>query len=487
VRGRFAAAFSSLPLAVRVPLLVVALTVGVAVIISNVVLARFADVQEEQLCQVARVYLDGLSAGLGPHVLRRDVWEAYDLLDRARALYTDIAATSAVVALPDDTVLAASDPKLHLVGERLRREFLHSFAAEGALVIDKDDARARSLRILREGNEIAGTLYAEFDISHQLEVRRGVFWALVGMNGLVAVLAAAVGYKMVRRMLAPLGVLSTYLARARSGGIAAIPESEMKPPGTEFGRLFLGFNAMAEAVSEREALRMRRAEEEKLILLGKLAAGMAHEVNNPLGGLLNTVDTLRRHGADAGARAASLNLLERGLIGIRDVVHTALITYRDRGENQKIAARDLDDLRHLVAHESERRGVCLDWTNAAEGEILTNGAQIRQALLNLLLNACAASPPGGAVKVEIGKRNGRLTIAVTDQGPGLPEDIRAIYAGRDAAGDMLRPGGGLGAWTARRLMDALGGEIDIETEPGRGTRIMLTVPLAGERRLHAVA
>jgi signal transduction histidine kinase len=485
--GRFAAAFSSLPLAVRVPLLVVALTVGVAVVISNVVLARFADVQEEQLRQVARVYLDGLSAGLGPHVLRRDVWEAYDLLDRAQALYPDIAATSAVVALPDDTVLAASDPRLHLVGERLRREFLHSFAAEGALVIDKDDARARSLRILREGTDIAGTLYAEFDISRQLEIRREVFWALVGMNGLVAVLAAAVGYKMVRRMLAPLGVLGSYLARARAGGIVPIPEFEMKPPGTEFGRLFLGFNAMAEAVSEREALRMRRAEEEKLILLGKLAAGMAHEVNNPLGGLLNTVDTLRQHGADAGARTASLNLLERGLIGIRNVVHTVLITYRDRGETQKLAARDLDDLRHLIAHEIERRGLQLAWTNAAKEEMLTNGAQIRQALLNLLLNACAASPPGSAVTVEIGKRSDWLTIAVTDQGSGLPEDIRAIYAGRDAAGDMLRPGSGLGAWTARRLMDALGGEIEIETAPGQGTRVVLTVPLAEERRLHAVA
>ena len=487
MKGRLAAAFSSLPLAVRVPLFVVALTVGVAVVISNVVLTRFADVQEEQLRQVARVYLDGLSAGLGQHVLRRDVWEAYDLLDRARALYTDIAATSAVVALPDDTVLAASDPLAHFVGERLRREFLHSFAAEGELAIDKDDARARSLRILREGNDIAGTLYAEFDISRQLEVRRDIFWALVGMNGLVAVLAAAVGYKMVRRMLAPLGVLGAYLARARAGGIAPIPESEMKPPGTEFGRLFLGFNAMAEAVSEREALRTRRAEEDKLILLGKLAAGMAHEVNNPLGGLLNTVDTLRRHGADAGARAASLNLLERGLIGIRNVVHGALVTYRDRGEVQKLPARDLDDLRHLVAHVIERRGARLVWINAAEDEILANGAQIRRALLNLLLNACAASPPGSAVTVEIGKRSDRLSIAVTDQGPGLPEEIQAIYAGRDAGGDMLRPGSGLGAWTARRLMDTLGGEIEVETAPGRGARVVLTVPFAEERRLHAVA
>ncbi len=484
---RIAAAFSSLPLAVRVPLFVVALTVAVAAVISNIVLARFADVQEEQLRQVARVYLDGLSAGLAPHVLHRDIWEAYDILDRARALYTDVAAISAVVALPDDRVLASSDPLTHPVGERLRREFLLSFAADGRLVIDEEDARARSLRALREIDNIAGTLYAEFDISHQLKQRRDAFWALVGINALVGLLAAVFGYGLVRRMLAPLGVLGAHLAHARAGDIAPIAASGMKPPGTEFGRLFRGFNAMAEAVAEREALRARLVEEEKLALLGRLASGMAHEVNNPLGGLLNTVDTLRRHGDDHGARSASLNLLERGLIGIRNVVHAALVTYRDRGDPQKLTAADLDDLRHLIAHEIRRRGLVLSWSNTADGELSVNGAQVRQALLNLLLNACAASAPGNTVTVEIESRNGAMVLAVADQGAGLPDEVRAIYAGRDAAGDMLRPGSGLGAWTVRRLINALGGEIEIETLAGRGTRVALTVPLAGKGRLHAVA
>lgn len=487
MRRRFTAAFSALPLAVRVPLFVVVLTVAVAVVISNIVLARFADVQEEQLRQVARVYLDGLSAGLAPHVLRRDVWEAYDILDRARALYTDVVAISAVVALPDSLVLASSDPSMHPVGGRLGREFLLSFADDGRLVIDEEDTRARSLRTLREGDNIAGTLYAEFDISRQLQERRDAFWALVGINALVAILAAMVGYGLVRRMLAPLGLLGAHLARARDGDIAPIAVAEMKPPGTEFGRLFLGFNAMAETVAERETLRARLVEEEKLALLGRLASGMAHEVNNPLGGLLNTVDTLRRHGDDPGARSASLNLLERGLIGIRNVVHTALVTYRDRGDYQKLTAADLDDLRHLVAHEIRRRSLTLSWENTADGELPVNGAQVRQALLNLLLNACAASAPGDTVAVEIEGRDNAVVLAVADQGAGLPDEVRDIYAGRDAAGDILRPGSGLGAWTVRRLMNALDGEIKIETLAGKGTRVVLTVPLAGKGRLHAVA
>lgn len=487
MRNRVVDLFSSWPLAVRAPLFVATLTVGVAVAISNVVLARFAGIQEDHLRQVARVYLDGLSTGLAPNVLRRDVWETYDILDRARATYTDMAATSAIVALPDETILAASNPAAHPVSERLSREFLSSFASGGELVLDEEKERARSFRILREGDNVVGTLYAEYDISRQMALRREVFWALVGVNALVTLLAAAAGYGLVRRMLAPLGVLGFHLAQARDGGIVPISAVEMKPPGTEFGRLFRGFNAMAAAVAEREALRARLAENEKLTLLGKLASGMAHEVNNPLGGLLNTVDTLRRHGGDAGARTAALNLLERGLIGIRNVVHAALVTYRDRGEGQRLTARDLDDLRHLVAHEIARRGLRLAWTNEAVGAISVNGAQVRQALLNLLLNACVASPAGGTVAVEIRKRDDRLVLTVADQGPGLPEEVAAIYAGRDAADDILRPGSGLGAWTVRRLTDALGGRIEVETVPGSGTRIAIAVPFAAERRLHAVA
>ena len=70
---------------------------------------------------------------------------------------------------------------------------------------------------------------------------------------------------------------------------------------------------MARALNEHEELASRLANQEKYAVLGKLASGMAHEVNNPLGGLFNALDTLRRHGDDAKVREATLNLLERGL------------------------------------------------------------------------------------------------------------------------------------------------------------------------------
>src|SRR5262249_59318130 len=97
---------------------------------------------------------------------------------------------------------------------------------------------------------------------------------------------------------------------------------------SEFGQLFDRFNAMARAFSERQTLAAHLAEQEKFAMLGRLASGMAHEVNNPLGGMLNAIDTIQAHGHDPAALQKPLDFLKRGLAGIRNVVHATLVTYK---------------------------------------------------------------------------------------------------------------------------------------------------------------
>ncbi len=164
--------------------------------------------------------------------------------------------------------------------------------------------------------------------------------------------------------------------------------------------MFQNYNALVKVVREREALADRLAREERLASLGRLTSGMAHEINNPLGGLFNAVDTLKKHGSSATVRRTSLSLLERGLSGIRDVVSTALATYRPERDERNLQSKDIDDLALLPQPELRLRKLTLECNNLLGDDPPISVAPVRQAVLNLLLNAAAASSEGGQTSLR---------------------------------------------------------------------------------------
>src|SRR5262249_31597134 len=102
--------FAAWPVLIKLPVLVAGLMVTVAVTISNVVQWRFVQDQESNLRVLTSAYLDGLSAAILPAIIRKDVWEVFDVLDRSRSRYAGVEPRFAIVALPNNRVLAASDP-----------------------------------------------------------------------------------------------------------------------------------------------------------------------------------------------------------------------------------------------------------------------------------------------------------------------------------------------------------------------------------------
>lgn len=109
-------------LSVRVPLLVVALVLVAVLSVSKLLLDKLAREQDGQLAALGETYLDGLSSALLPAVIRRDIWETFDALDRAKSLYAGLETKWVAVLLPNGTVLAASDPIHFPVGSHLAPE-----------------------------------------------------------------------------------------------------------------------------------------------------------------------------------------------------------------------------------------------------------------------------------------------------------------------------------------------------------------------------
>jgi signal transduction histidine kinase len=182
----------------------------------------------------------------------------------------------------------------------------------------------------------------------------------------------------------------------------------------------------------------------------------------------------------------SLDFLKRGLAGIRNVARASLVTYKGGSDTNFLTQSDLDDLPFLVQHETGARWLRLDWQNRISEPLAINGPAVRQIALNLLLNACATSPPGGLVTVTASCSDATLRIAVADEGPGLPDDMAALLDRGGLAAAPSPESKGLGLWMTGQLIHRLDGRADVEY-PGVGTRVVVTLPVLLKEALDAAA
>ena len=475
-----------LPLSIKMPLVVTIFMAAVAIFVTERVLSRLEETQTRHLHDLATVYLDGLASALTDPVVREDVWEVFDILDRARQTHAGMKPTETVVASADGRVLASSDPRSTPPWSRLPANFLPGHAATAAVVTRESDGTAVARRDLASADRTVGSVHATFDIAPLLAERRSVLVTLLVTNTALTLGFALMAWLTVTRMMRPIRVLTRHLQAGAEHQVSPIPDRTVDRGARRVPDPLRGVQRAGSAVRDREVLSRQLAEEERLASLGRLASGMAHEINNPLGGLFNALDTLKEHGGRTDVRGRTIDLIERGLKGIRDVVRAALVTYRVDGETNVLRAADVEDLRLLIEPEIRRKALMLRWSNDGYDEISVSPSVVRQVVLNLLLNACQTTPPEAEVAFEARLEGPFLLVEVSDSGPGLPETARDVLLAKNDRAPIAHSSG-LGLWMVRRLVSEAGGAIAVKSRTPTGTTIQITMPLAEEEKLADVA
>lgn len=461
------------PLSVRVPLIAAGLMVLVGIVASQQVLAALNAVQEARLRELARLHVDGLAVALGPSVLRGDVWEVYDTLDRATTAMAGQRMVLTVVADAAGRVIAASDPRRAPVDSDLAR-LLPGVQALDDIRLTSNSAHVRVRADLSYQGRVVGQILSELDVADLVAERRRAWAYLLAGNALATLALAAGGYWAMRRMLRPVAVLAGHMARME-GAPRAIPAAQVPKGDTELARLFQTYNAMTGAAEAKAEAERRLAERERFVSLGRLSSSLAHEINNPLGGLLNATDTIRTYADRPEVVRDAAALLERGLRHLRDVARATLDQNRLDRDGTPLMPEDFDDLRLLFAPEVSRLDQRLDWQVSVPAELTgLPAAPVRQIVLNLLLNASAAAGSGGQVGLRVQPGAGDLCIRVRDSGPGLPAPAHQ----RLMSDDPVQPGGGVGLRLVRDLVAGAGGRVAY-ARLAESSEITVTLPLQG--------
>lgn len=254
---------------------------------------------------------------------------------------------------------------------------------------------------------------------------------------------------------------------------------------------------LLEDLTETVMLEAELAHAERLSSIGRLAAGVAHEIGNPVTGIACLAQNLRDETQEADLREMAEQIIQQ----TRRIssITSALITFSHSGRTAGQRLRDeLVDLRHLTEEtlkllRLQNDGKNIRILNHCEGRDKVRGdaQRIQQVLVNLLTNSRDASPPGSTITVTDSSNDTSVTLTVTDQGSGIPKELqKRIFEPFFTTKDPGK-GTGLGLSLVYNIVSDLGGTIHIEspvdTLSDTGTRVIVTFPKYSPRTEGAAA
>lgn len=414
-----------------------------------------------------------------------DVWRAYEIVSfpiNVEARNPSFQLRDMIVLDDENQVFISTQPKRYPLQMKLAelgpefRELSSRLARnDGRMLVQESGGHILLvIPVVAEGMTL-GTLI----LLHPSDYYRTSFDRVVWRNAwttlIVLLVLLPITWLWGRRIASPLAHLTDRMGELAQRLPSPLPD-RVYPHADELGRLLQVYDQMRQELHDKESLERQIVKSDRLAALGRLTASMAHEINNPLGGLLTAVDTLKRHSQLDPTQARVLPLLERGLGQIQDIVAALLV--EAKAKSRALTRQDVDDVHTLLSQEAKKRGVNWDWENGIQDDVELPATLVRQVLINLLLNAVQAAGKAehgpGRVEVRIEQRGPSLRIEVGNDGrtipPELMEHLFEPFTG------LNEDGQGLGLWITYQIVQQLRGHIGAVSREG-WTRFEITLPL----------
>ncbi|GAB4412547.1 MAG: ATP-binding protein [Thermodesulfovibrionales bacterium] len=297
-------------------------------------------------------------------------------------------------------------------------------------------------------------------------------------------LLLAVGFVVIvllsRRFITPITQLANTMEKTRGDYL----DVKVDVKGhDELAILGERFNSMIERIRQaNEELRKtheKLVQSEKLASIGILASGVAHEINNPLGGLFNCLQMLKQNGDNPAFREKYMGLIREGLERIENTVGKLLWMAR-KGEHKPVDTNIKDAINEvysLVEYRIKKGRIQFINEIGDDLSIVVDPHDFQQVILNLFINAIHAMQEGGNLEVIGYKEDSKVKLEVIDTGIGIAqENIGKIF---DPFFTTKPPGEGtgLGLWLSYEIIKNYNGEIFVESEVGKGSKFTLIFPI----------